>query len=73
MAGYWTRFARTGDPNGRSAPRWPVFTERRHAVQSLSPRAVRPEYHFAAEHQCAFWQRLWENHLIDVHLTLLRK
>jgi para-nitrobenzyl esterase len=25
MRGYWTRFARTGDPNGGGAPRWPAY------------------------------------------------
>ncbi|KQW84025.1 carboxylesterase [Brevundimonas sp. Root1279] len=25
MAGYWTRFAVTGDPNGEGAPTWPEF------------------------------------------------
>ena len=26
MAGYWTRFARSGDPNGVGAPDWPMLT-----------------------------------------------
>ena len=25
MAGYWTRFAATGDPNGDGAPEWPAY------------------------------------------------
>ena len=25
MAGYWTRFAATGDPNGDGAPEWPEY------------------------------------------------
>ncbi|WP_225849933.1 carboxylesterase/lipase family protein [Streptomyces sp. HPF1205] len=72
MARYWTQFARAGDPNGPRDPYWPPFTERSQAVQSLSPRAVHPEHHFAAEHQCGFWIEMFERHLIDGHLTLLR-
>lgn len=72
MARYWTHFATAGNPNNSKDPNWPVFTEQSHAVQSLSPHAVHPEYHFAAEHQCTFWQNLSEKNLIDSHLTLLR-
>jgi para-nitrobenzyl esterase len=28
MIGYWTRFARTGDPNGKDTAKWPVYTEK---------------------------------------------
>ncbi|MFI1338733.1 carboxylesterase/lipase family protein [Streptomyces sp. NPDC020777] len=61
MAGYWSRFAATGTPNGDRAPHWPRFTTAAPSVQSLSPGVggVRPESDFSAEHQCGFWEPLW--------------
>lgn len=44
MIGYWTRFARVGDPG----PQW------HSRVLSLAPGAIRP-VDLAAEHNCAFW------------------
>jgi para-nitrobenzyl esterase len=56
MVGYWTTFARTGDPNGPDAPRWPRFTGHG-SVLGLVPDAVRP-VDYDADHQCSFWNRL---------------
>ncbi|MFI5863954.1 carboxylesterase/lipase family protein [Streptomyces sp. NPDC051546] len=59
MAGYWTRFAATGDPNAPgAAPWWP----RSPAVLSLAPEAltfedpggIRP-VDAAARHHCGLW------------------
>ncbi|MER7146829.1 carboxylesterase/lipase family protein [Streptomyces xanthochromogenes] len=49
MIGYWTRFARSGDPGGGGAPRWT-----RSQVQGLAPDRtgpVRP----GAVHHCGLW------------------
>jgi para-nitrobenzyl esterase len=58
MIGYWSRFAATGDPNGRHAPHWPRYRTRSDLFQSLAPAATRPIASFAADHNCAFWASL---------------
>lgn len=62
MIGYWTSFARTGDPNASGAPRWPVLgpsSSAARSVQSLAPGpgGVRPVGAYAAHH-CSFWAGL---------------
>ena len=54
MIGYWTTFARTGDPNHPGAPHWTAATVRSHNQLQLVPDRIR-EADVAAEHQCAFW------------------
>lgn len=52
MVGYWSAFARSGDPNHRGAPRWRPGT----APLSLAPGAIRT-VDAAAEHDCGFWEK----------------
>jgi para-nitrobenzyl esterase len=59
MIGYWTRFARSGDPNGGGAPAWARSGPAAERVLSLAPGTggVRP-VDLAREHRCAFWTSL---------------
>jgi len=56
MIDYWTRFARTGNPNARGLAAWPEFHSGQY-VQSLSAESVR-RTDFRADHHLGFWQRL---------------
>lgn len=39
MASSWIAFARNGDPNNAAVPRWPAYTEGRHATMLFEPRS----------------------------------
>jgi len=57
MMAYWGQFARTGNPNGKSSPIWPLFKAATD-VMGLDPKQVGPT-DAAAAHQCGFWQALY--------------
>jgi para-nitrobenzyl esterase len=54
MVHYWTRFARTGDPNSRKSSYWPPYGPS-DEFQSLQPPTPVTEATFALDHKCAFW------------------
>jgi para-nitrobenzyl esterase len=54
MVRYWTRFARTGNPNSSQTPAWPRYGASQR-FQSLVPPAPSAATGFGVEHQCSFW------------------
>jgi para-nitrobenzyl esterase len=58
MIGYWTTFARTGQPSSSHTPLWSPFQTAGDTLQSLVPPTPQPETGFAADHRCAFWDAL---------------
>ncbi|WP_430791739.1 carboxylesterase/lipase family protein [Actinoplanes sp. G11-F43] len=57
MIGYWTAFARTGDPNHRGAEPWPRAAAGRVTTLQLAPDDIRP-VDVARVHRCDFWRAL---------------
>ncbi len=39
MGGYWTNFAKTGDPNGPGLPRWPAYSDEGDQLLAITPEA----------------------------------
>jgi para-nitrobenzyl esterase len=56
ITGYWSAFARTGDPNGAGRPRWPAFGSTGTVVQ-LSTGGIAPTP-YTADHRCDLWADL---------------
>jgi para-nitrobenzyl esterase len=58
MLGYWSEFARAGDPNGGDRLVWPAFTDRANVRINFGLQATLLTDFRAAE--CAFWGRRYE-------------
>ncbi|WP_165421008.1 carboxylesterase family protein [Bradyrhizobium sp. Leo170] len=58
MVGYWTEFARGGDPNGHGQPHWPRFRRNHQVYLSLVPPSPITVTNFETAHQCDFWDTL---------------
>jgi para-nitrobenzyl esterase len=43
IVGYWTNFARSGDPNGAGLPRWPRYDQGKELIHLDSRIAVGPD------------------------------
>lgn len=57
MIGYWTQFAKTGDPNFAGAPTWLSYAGDNGRLQTLKPPApeTTPMADFYQYHHCAIW------------------
>ena len=55
MIGYWTQFAKTGDPNSPGEPVWAPYDPATDLRQSFVPPTPAVEAGYAVDHDCAFW------------------
>jgi para-nitrobenzyl esterase len=56
IVGAWTRFAKTGNPNGPSLPTWQAFTPGNGPfLQQDTPNSVETDAQYGANYKCEFW------------------
>jgi para-nitrobenzyl esterase len=37
MNSYWVNFAKTGNPNGKGLPEWPVYSSKKNEILDIQP------------------------------------
>ena len=59
MIGYWTQFAKTGNPNSEGTPNWPLYTGVGGQFESLTAPmpTTEPDSSFDTDHKCS---SLWD-------------
>ncbi|PRC92424.1 carboxylesterase/lipase family protein [Solimicrobium silvestre] len=55
MIGFWSQFAKTGNPNAAGSSAWPAYTVANDTYLTLAPSAVATSTSFAAAHHCSIW------------------
>jgi para-nitrobenzyl esterase len=60
MQGYWTNFAKTGDPNGAGLVEWPRFTSE-NQLRLILDTEVKAEPADMKD-RCAFWDTYYDDH-----------
>jgi para-nitrobenzyl esterase len=58
MIGYWTQFAKSGDPNRPGAPAWRRYEASADTFHSLVTPSPATEAGFSRDHKCNFWDSL---------------
>jgi para-nitrobenzyl esterase len=58
MVGFWSQFAKTGNPNAAGNTAWPAYTAANDTYLTLAPGATAATTGFATEHLCAFWMQM---------------
>ncbi|HSV52927.1 MAG TPA: carboxylesterase family protein [Burkholderiaceae bacterium] len=55
MVEFWTRFAKSGNPNAAGSTAWPAYTVSNDSHMSLQPGGSVVSTRFAQDHRCALW------------------